>query len=74
MGEQRLKRVVDEAGRRMWGVDLSHSGVTAGKDTDQATRCDEERQNLKGGSAGDGDGNTSKRASSFLDWKQPVLR
>jgi hypothetical protein len=74
VGEQRLKRAIEEAGQRTWGVGLSHSGVTTGKGTDQATRGDEERQNWKGDSAGDGDGNPSKRASAFLDWKEPVLR
>jgi hypothetical protein len=74
MGRQRLKRVIEEAERRMLGLNLSHPGVTTGKGTDQPTKGGEERQDMTGKSAGGGNGNRRSRASRPLDWREPVLR
>jgi hypothetical protein len=77
--EQRLRRTIEEAERRMLGQELSQptsSDVTAEKCTDQATKGEKENQNQnqKGGNDIGREGGRRKRASSFLEWEEPVLR
>lgn len=67
--EQRLRRAIEEAERRILGQERSQPArwdVATGKCTGQATKGEKEEQTQKGG--------RRTRVSGFLEWEEPVLR
>jgi hypothetical protein len=72
--EQRLRRAIEEAERRTPGLEPAGSDLRTGKGMDQATESENEKQTQKGEDAHVGKGRRHRRASSFLEWKEPVLR
>jgi hypothetical protein len=76
--EKRLRGAIEEAERRMLSLDLGQpaaSDMTTAKGTDQASKSRKQEPNRKRDNASSGEKERRRRrASSFLGWKEPVLR